>query len=155
MLQGWWHKVVRILLYHDCIELVGTTLQQDYQKGCCNCYNKLFQTCWQLGTSSVNTTCWQTCYKMWDFCFVYVIQKYSVGLQEILSPGCTPRKKMIFFRPEGGVLVTFIIYLSNKKWRHINVIASETVHKWCSTTWICTICCIPATSKLIRKTLHF
>jgi hypothetical protein len=28
MLQGWRHKVVTILLYHDCIGLVGTTLQQ-------------------------------------------------------------------------------------------------------------------------------
>jgi hypothetical protein len=35
--------------------------------------NSLFQTCWQLGTSSANTTCWQTCYKMWDFIFVIKI----------------------------------------------------------------------------------
>jgi hypothetical protein len=30
--------------------------------------NSFLQTCWQLGTSSENTTCWQTCYKMWGFC---------------------------------------------------------------------------------------
>jgi hypothetical protein len=48
MLQGWWHKVVTILLYHDCIRLVGKTLQQ-----------VVVHTCWQLGTSSANTTCWQ------------------------------------------------------------------------------------------------
>jgi hypothetical protein len=26
--------------------------------------NKIVHTCWQLGTSIANTTCWQTCYKM-------------------------------------------------------------------------------------------
>jgi hypothetical protein len=30
--------------------------------------NSLFQTCWQLGTNSAGTTCWQTCYNMWDLC---------------------------------------------------------------------------------------
>jgi hypothetical protein len=35
LLQGWRHKVVTILLYHDCIEFVGTILQQvcQYQQG--------------------------------------------------------------------------------------------------------------------------
>jgi hypothetical protein len=51
MFQGWRHKVVTILLYHDYIGLVGTTLQQvwQYQQGC---YKLLFQTCWQLVTCS-------------------------------------------------------------------------------------------------------
>ena len=33
MLRGRQHNVVTILLYHDCIRLVGTTLRQ-YQQGC-------------------------------------------------------------------------------------------------------------------------
>ena len=59
MLQGWQHKVVTILLYHDCIALVGTTTSLTISIS-------LFQTCCQLGANSANTTCWQT-YYMWVF----------------------------------------------------------------------------------------
>ena len=34
--------------------------------------NSFFHTCWQLGTSSANTTRWQTCYKMWVFACVWI-----------------------------------------------------------------------------------
>jgi hypothetical protein len=34
--------------------------------------NSLFHTCWQLGTSSANTTCWQTCYNMRVFACVWI-----------------------------------------------------------------------------------
>jgi hypothetical protein len=46
MLQGWRHKVLATLLYHDCIGLVGTTLQQVwwYQQGC----YKLLTACSKL-----------------------------------------------------------------------------------------------------------
>jgi hypothetical protein len=46
MLQGWRHKVVTILLYHNCIGLVGATLQQvwQYQQGC----YKLLTACSKL-----------------------------------------------------------------------------------------------------------
>jgi hypothetical protein len=47
--------------------------------------NSLFQTCWQLGTNSAGTTCWQTCYNMWDFC-VYMTQVFFLLVP--LARGC-------------------------------------------------------------------
>ena len=57
MLQGWRHKVVAILLYHDCNSLVGTSLTILTRS--LQVVNSLFQTCWQLVTSRANTTCWR------------------------------------------------------------------------------------------------
>jgi hypothetical protein len=61
MLQGWRHKVVTILLYQDCIGLVGTNFATSLiiSTRLLQVVNSLFQTCWQLGTSSANTTCWR------------------------------------------------------------------------------------------------
>jgi hypothetical protein len=54
MLQGWRPKIVTILLYHDCTRLVEIrNLLTTWDK---QCEHKLL------------TACWQTCYKMWDFC---------------------------------------------------------------------------------------
>jgi hypothetical protein len=136
MLQGWRHNAVTILLYHDCIELVGTTLQQVwyYQQGCykvvltsliqswynknvtrlttqvCNnifisclyrtswnnlatsttistrllqVVNELFQTCWQLGTSSVNTTCWRLVGRLATRCEIIACIKKRSLIQKI------------------------------------------------------------------------
>jgi hypothetical protein len=76
MLQGWRHKVVTILLYHDCIGLLGTTLQQawwHYQT--CHkvvltsliqsWYNKnvtrlTTQGCNNIVISWLHRTCWNT-----------------------------------------------------------------------------------------------
>ena len=44
--------------------------------------NCLFQTCWQLVTSSAKTTCFETCYKMWDFCVCTRKSGYSQNNSE-------------------------------------------------------------------------
>jgi hypothetical protein len=60
MLQVWRHKVVTILLYHMT---VSDLLEQRCHKSdvtklaVLQVVNSLFQNCWQLGTSSANTTC--------------------------------------------------------------------------------------------------
>jgi hypothetical protein len=61
MLRGWRHKVVTILLYHDCFRLLGTTFATSLiiSTRLLQVVNSLFRTCWQLGTSSANTTCRQ------------------------------------------------------------------------------------------------
>ena len=75
MLQGWWHKVVTILLsswlYRTCWNNLATSLILSTML--LQVLNSLLQTCWQLdlGTSSA---CWQTCYKMWDFCVYTCVQ---------------------------------------------------------------------------------
>jgi hypothetical protein len=50
MLQGWRHKVVTILLCHDCIGLVGRTLQQ----------------IWYININKVVTSCLTACSKLVD-----------------------------------------------------------------------------------------
>jgi hypothetical protein len=70
MLQGC-NNIVISWLYRTCWNNLATSLiMSSNLLQVVNC--SLFQTCWQLGTSSANTTCWrlvdvQTCYKMWDF----------------------------------------------------------------------------------------
>jgi hypothetical protein len=69
------HKVLTILLYHNCIGLVQLLEQRcnndNINKVVTSC-NSLFQTCWQRQLVQVQlvlfTTCWQTCCKMWEFC---------------------------------------------------------------------------------------
>jgi hypothetical protein len=56
-------------IYHDhwtCWNNLATSLI--ISSSLVQVVNSLFQNCWQLGTSSANTTCnWrQTCYEMWD-----------------------------------------------------------------------------------------
>ena len=92
MLQGWGHKVVTILLYHDWIGLVGTTLQQVwwYHQGC----YKLLTTCSKLVDNlgqqcehNLLTACLQTCYKLWHL----VASLPTVCQQvvfELLVPNC-------------------------------------------------------------------
>ena len=63
MLQGWQHKVVAILLYHDCIMTISTRLLQ--------AVNSLFQTCWQLVTSRANTTCWRLVCRLATSCEIF------------------------------------------------------------------------------------
>jgi hypothetical protein len=80
MLQGSPHKVVTILLFHDCIGLVGTTLQRTsliMPSSLLQVVNSFFQTCWQLGTSSANTTCWRLVGRLATRCetFACVVQE--------------------------------------------------------------------------------
>jgi hypothetical protein len=55
--------------------------------------NNLLQTCWQLGTSSANTTCRETCYKMWDFC---VCRLYNQDCMSTFQKGVLRGKDMFF-----------------------------------------------------------
>jgi hypothetical protein len=51
-----------LLYHHDCIGLVRTTLSTTsliISTILLQIVNSLFQTCWQLGTSSANATCWR------------------------------------------------------------------------------------------------
>jgi hypothetical protein len=84
MLQGWRREVATILLYRTCwnnltsdiIRLVVTYNKSDnIDKVVPTVINKLFQTCWQLGTSSANTTCWRFVGRLATRCeiFAYVL----------------------------------------------------------------------------------
>jgi hypothetical protein len=50
--------------------------------------NSLFHTCWQFGTSNANTSCWQTCYKMWDYC---VCKNLTTCQQDVFARGLSTR----------------------------------------------------------------
>jgi hypothetical protein len=71
MLQGWQHKVVTILLYQACN---GPTCQNNLATSLIistrllQLANKLFQTSWQLVTSSANTSWyWSFYFSYWSF----------------------------------------------------------------------------------------
>jgi hypothetical protein len=78
LLQSCSNKSDTVIIQQECYKVEGTKLQQycyimtvlDLLEQPCNrLVNSLFQTCWQLGISSVNTTCWRLVgSKMWDFC---------------------------------------------------------------------------------------
>jgi hypothetical protein len=78
LIQSWYNKNVTslttILLYHDCIGLVGTTFHATnviISTRLLQVVNSLFQTSWQLGASSTNTTCWRLVGKLATRCEIF------------------------------------------------------------------------------------
>jgi hypothetical protein len=73
MLQGWRHKVVTILLYHDCIMTCWNNLATSLitSTRLLQVVNRLSHTCWQLGTSSANTTCWRLVGRLATRCEIF------------------------------------------------------------------------------------
>jgi hypothetical protein len=74
MLQGWRHKVVTILLhapglYWTCWNNLATNLIISTRL--LQVVNSLLQTCWQLGTSSANTTCWRLVGRLATRCEIF------------------------------------------------------------------------------------
>jgi hypothetical protein len=102
MLQGWWHKVVTILLYHDCIGLVGTTLQQvwQYQQGCYKLLTasaELVDNFWDKQCEhNLLTVCWQTCHKMWDSCVCSNVIEYQPWLLRFVAALTKPNDSPLF-----------------------------------------------------------
>jgi hypothetical protein len=82
--QGWRHKVddtrlttqgcnnivIISWLYRTCWNNFATSLI--IQQGCLQIVNSLFQTCWQLGTSSANTTCWRLVGRLATRCEIFL-----------------------------------------------------------------------------------
>jgi hypothetical protein len=77
VIQSWYNKNVTRLTTQGCNNIVISWLYRTrwnnlatsviISTSLLQVVNSLFQTCWQFGTSSANTTCWQTCYKTCDF----------------------------------------------------------------------------------------
>jgi uncharacterized membrane protein YukC len=80
LIQSWYNRNVTRLMTQGCnnvviswlsLRIMAEMLEQPCNKSdntnkVVTTVNKLFHTCWQLGTSSANTTCWRSCYKMRD-----------------------------------------------------------------------------------------
>jgi hypothetical protein len=72
LIQSWYNKNVTRLITQGCNNIVIPWLYRTCWNNLATSLiistrllrvvNSLFQTRWQLGTSSANTTCWQTCY---------------------------------------------------------------------------------------------
>jgi hypothetical protein len=102
LLQGFSNKSDTVMIQQECYKVDDTRLQQYcyimtvshlLEQPCkksdsinlLQVVNSLFQTCWQIGTSSAKTTCWQTCYKMWDFCVRSGIQTITCKNAQVVT----------------------------------------------------------------------
>jgi hypothetical protein len=99
MLQGWRHKVVTILLYHDWIGQLNSIIRTCWNNfatslimpsSLLQVVNSLFHTCWQLGTSSANTTCWRLVGRLATRCEIFT----RVG-------GRKPWRRILLYGPPG------------------------------------------------------
>ena len=102
LIQSWYNKNVIRLTTQGCDNVVISWL-------CKTCWNNLvtsliiptrllqvvnslFQTCWQLVTSSAKTACWQICYKMWDFC----VSTHEKSHSHLVTSLLTSRQQVVF-----------------------------------------------------------
>ena len=77
MLHGWQHKVVAILLYHDCNKSVTSLIISTRLLQVVNSFvPNLLTTCNKPCEHNLLTACLQTCYKLWDF---YVCRGPIIG----------------------------------------------------------------------------
>jgi hypothetical protein len=58
-------------LYRTCWNNCVTSLIININKGLLEIVNSLFQTCWQLGTSIANTSCWQLVGRLATRCEIF------------------------------------------------------------------------------------
>jgi hypothetical protein len=90
------NKIVISWLYRTCWNNLATSLIISTRL--LQVVNNLFQTCWQLGTSSANTTCWQLvgrlatrCEIFQDVCsFHHILRAIHVAGQHELMLICLP-----------------------------------------------------------------
>jgi hypothetical protein len=119
------HVLFSIYIMHDCIGLVGTTLQQSLiiSTRLLQVVNSLFQTCWKLGTSSANTTCehayirWALQNKRyWDWLFnIMACKVILILMEDPTEKHVTTRKRCAWVSwiniiiPQNGILYARLI----------------------------------------------
>jgi hypothetical protein len=121
MSQGRRHKVVTILLYliwlhRTCwnnlaTNLISTRLLQ--------VVNSLFQTCWQLGTSSANTTCWRLVGRLATRCEIFVCSVgYTRKKAQVVTDLQTSCNKVVI-KPISGCVRTACSQLLWQVWNKL------------------------------------
>jgi hypothetical protein len=107
LIQSWYNKNVTRLTTQGCNNIVISWLYRTYWNNLATSLiiptrllqvvNSLFQTCWQLGTSSANTTCWRLvgslatrCEIFTCACIRYIYRVFRNKVKYITKPASAP-----------------------------------------------------------------